>query len=160
MKLIEQVKTYPFIAMNTIRDIRYMNSLIEKNTSQVSGIAGISSPSTKETDRIHKEMEVTMPAANEIKIFLTDPIVRSSFESREKSGISPSILIKYLDIEKQIQIINESNLPETEKTLTIEKIRKLLQELPITPVKNPENTESTGGDVPVVKPIKKTIKVI
>lgn len=149
MKLREQIKMHPFIAVNTIRDIKYMNSIIEGAPSQ-----------TGTMDRIQREMEVTMPTPDEVKIFLTDPIVRSSFESRELSGITPSILIKYLDIENQIQTIKESKTPDREKTPTIEEMRKLLQEIPLTPMKNPENTESTGVVTPVVQPIKTPVKVI
>lgn len=149
MKLRDQIKMHPFIAVNTIRDIKYMNSIIESVPSQ-----------TGTMDRVQREMEVTMPTPEEVKIFLTDPVVRSNFESRETTGITPPIFIKYLDVEKQIQIIKETQVPETEKTPNIEKMRKLLQEIPKTPVKNPENTESTGGVAPVVKPIKTPVKVI
>lgn len=149
MKLREQIKMHPFIAVNTIRDIKYMNSIIEGAPSQ-----------TGTMDRIQREMEVTMPTPEEVKIFLTDTVVRSNFESRETTGITPPIFIKYLDVEKQIQIIKETQVPETEKTPNIEKMRKLLQEIPKTPIKNPENIESTGGVAPVVKPIKTPVKVI
>lgn len=140
---------HPFIGINTIRDIKYMIAIMENSTSQ-----------TGTMDRIHREMEVTMPTSDEIKVFLTDPIVRSSLESREVSGITPQIFIKYLDIDQRIQIMKDSKVSDAEKTPTIEELRKLLQEIPPTPMKYPENTASTGGVVPLVQPIKTPVKVI
>lgn len=145
MKLSEQIKMHPFVWVNTIRDIRYMERIIQDPTSQM-GTRG----------RVHMEMDVTMPNSDEIMIFLTDPVIRSEIKKQTSSDITPSEFIRYLDIDKKIENIMNSKIPETDKKKAIEDTRKLILETILVPV---ESTGSTGSIVPLPQSVKTPVKV-
>ncbi len=134
MKLKEQIKIHPFVWVNTIRDIRYMEKIIQDPTSQM-GTRG----------RVKMEMNVTMPSPDEVMIFLIDPTVRSEVKKQGSNEMTPNEFIRYLDIDKKIEEITNSELTESEKKKAIENTRKLIIETPTIPV---TSTGSTGATVP------------
>lgn len=111
-----------------------MEKIIQDPTSQM-GTRG----------RVKMEMNVTMPSPDEVMIFLIDPTVRSEVKKQGSNEMTPNEFIRYLDIDKKIEEITNSELTESEKKKAIENTRKLIIETPTIPV---TSTGSTGATVP------------
>lgn len=140
MKLREQIKLYSYIWTNTIRDIRYMNTIIQDPTSQM-----------RTRGRVYMEMNVTMPNSDEVTLFLNDPIVRSEIKKQSSSELTPTEFIRYLDIDNKIQKIIDSKTSETDKKKAIEETRELILDTLTDPV---TSTGSTWSVLPIPKPTK------
>lgn len=121
MALSEQMRIHPFIEINTIRDIKYMNTLLQDTTH------------TGTTDRIRREMEVTMPNSDEIILFLADPIIRSQIKNLNNKNLSPNQFLYYLDLNEKIKRIISSNIKDSDKDTAIREIQKRLLN-PETPI--------------------------
>ena len=104
--------------------------------------------------RISKELEVTMPTKNEALLFLVDPMIRSSLESRSGASLSLEQFLYYLDIQDRIEMIQDGYQSDSDKTIQIEEVRKSLSTLPVSifvPVQNPSSTVQNQKKVaPVV----------
>lgn len=143
MKLWEQIKLHSYIWTNTIRDIRYMNKIIQDPTSQM-----------RTRWRVHMEMSVTMPNPEEVTIFLTDPVIRSEIKKQNNRELNPTEFIRYLDIDNKIQKIMDSEIPEPDKKKAIEDTRKLISDIWFSMLASTWSSIWTGKILPIYQPKK------
>lgn len=136
MTLREQMQIHPFVGINTIRDIRYMHTLMGTGATQ-----------TGTMDRLHREMDTTMPNPDEVNVFLLDPFIRSIVQDSKQRDMSPDQFLYYLDFDTRIQNIQKSDMQDREKNAAIEEVRKLLpkniEPLPM-PIKTPVQITPTS----------------
>ncbi len=144
MSMSEQVKFYPFIGKNMVRDIRYMNAMMQVWASGT----------TTQTDRVRAEMSVTMPNMSEVTVFVTDTVIRSKLETKRNESLSPDQFIYYLNLDAKIQEIKKSDMRDSDKNKSIEEVRKLFINAPIF------SGAITGITIPVVAPIRKVQPVV
>lgn len=144
LNLAQFLELYPVVGVNTLRDIRYMHTIMQKwDPKNMTDYA-----------RISKELEVTMPSKDEALLFLVDPTIRSSIESRKGESLSLEQFLYYLDIEERIEAIQDGTQTDSDKTRQIQEVRKSLSTLPTSifvPVQPPIPTVQTQKKIaPVI----------
>ena len=101
-------------------------------------------------------MEVTMPSSDEAVLFLTDPTIRSQLDNSSSDEMTPTDFIRYLDLDKKIETIMESEISESDKKKAIEAIQQVIID---SIAEQKETTESKEESI--IPPVKKVVpKVI